>query len=188
MHCRAMGGRARALPAAGPQPSPFSIRRVAGRRSWHRWSPSRDIALRYPAGQCMAHAGRSVIGFHKPQSLRNLLRRPAPVDQLALHKVMKPTATDQLATSSASLAVGPISLPTTLRAIRLGRFFLRAATQQFPPDRRSATPQQQANRPKARPAQMLRQNHATFLAVRCLYRLSIGTSYALRALGVALEI
>ena len=90
------------------------------------------------------------------------------MDQLALHKVMKPTATGQLATSSAPLAARPISVPATLHAIRLGRFSLRAATQQFPPDRRGATPQQQANRPKARPAQMLRQNHATFLTVKVL--------------------
>jgi hypothetical protein len=90
------------------------------------------------------------------------------VDQFAPHKVMKPPTLDQLQPPSAPLAARPVSVPATLRAIRLGEFSLRTATHQFPPDGRGAAPQQQADRPKARPPPMLRQNHATFLAVEVL--------------------
>jgi len=117
----------------------------------------------------------------------NLPRRPAIVDQLALHKVLKPTAKGHLAMSSVPLAARPISAPAKLRAIRLGGVYFRTAAPQFPPDRRGAAPRQRADRPKARSAPMLRRNHATFLAVEVLDRLSIATSCALRAVRAALE-
>ena len=62
---------------------------------------------------------------------------------------------------SAALAARPIPSTAKLRAIGLGGLCRRTAPAQFPPDRRGAAPQQKACRPKARPAPMLRQNHAT---------------------------
>ena len=90
------------------------------------------------------------------------------MDQFAPHKVMQPPTLDQLAPPSTPLAQHPVPVRAKLRAIRPGLVSLRTATPQFSPDGRGAAPQQQADRPKARPAPMLRQNHATFLAVQVL--------------------
>ncbi len=85
-----------------------------------------------------------------PELARNLRRRPAPVDQLAPHKVMEPAAAGELVPPSAPLAARPISGPATLRAIGLGGLSLGPTPAQFPTDRRGAAPQSQAYRPKAR--------------------------------------
>ena len=90
------------------------------------------------------------------------------MDQLAPHKVMQPTAKGHLATPSAPLEQHPVPVPAKPRAIRLGGVCQRAVMPQFPPDGRGAAPQQQADRPKARPAPLLPQNHATVLAVEVL--------------------
>ncbi len=90
------------------------------------------------------------------------------MDQIAPHPVIKPTAAGELVPPSAALAARTISGTATLRAIRLGGLSIRTAPQKFPTDRRGAAPQQNADRPKARPAPVLRQNHATFLAVEVL--------------------
>ena len=96
-----------------------------------------------------------------PEPARNLRRRPAPMDQLAPHPVMARTATGQLLPPSAALAARPIPVPAKLRATELGGLCRRTAPPQFPADRRGAASQQQADRPKARPAPMLSQNQAT---------------------------
>lgn len=45
----------------------------------------------------MAHAGGWVIGFHAPQSLRDLLRRPAPTNRMVVHDAPEGFAFDRLA-------------------------------------------------------------------------------------------
>ena len=90
------------------------------------------------------------------------------MDQLASYKAMQPATLNQLVPSSAPLTARPISLCGKVRAIGLGSFSVWTAPKQFPTDRRGAASQQQADRSKARPAPMLRQNHATFLAVEVL--------------------
>jgi hypothetical protein len=82
----------------------------------------------------------------------------------------------------------PTARTAKLRTVGLGGLALRTAPKQFPTDRRGAASQQQADRLKTRPAPMLRQNHATFLAVEVLVPLSIAISYTPRALVVALDV
>ena len=116
----------------------------------------------------MADQAGRVIGMHGLELARNLLRRPAPVDQLAPHKIMQPAAESKLLPPSAALAARQIPRPAKLRAIGLGGQRIRTATPQFPADRRGAAPQKHADPPQARPAPMLRQNHAAFLTVEML--------------------
>ena len=116
----------------------------------------------------MADLAGRILGMHGPQLARNLLGGPAPVDQLAAHKVMQPTPPDKLVAPSAALAARPVPRPGTLRAVGVRRQPIRATMPQFPPDRARRTAQKPADLPKARPATMLRQNHATFLAVEVL--------------------
>ena len=71
----------------------------------------------------VAHTGRGVTLVHAPQSLRNLRRRPAPMNEMVVNKAMKRTALDQPAQASAARpvlvkraprchgAAGPIHLP-----------------------------------------------------------------------------
>ena len=99
---------------------------------------------------------------------QNLLRRPAPVDQLAPHKVIQPAAAGKLSPPSVALAARPIPRPAQLREVGLGRQRIRTATPKFPPDHRGSASQKQADRPNARPAPTLSQNHAAFFTVEML--------------------
>ena len=104
----------------------------------------------------MADQAGGIVGVHGPEFARNLLWGPAPVDQLSPHPVMEPIAANQLMPTPAPLGARARYRSPPSCAIRVRGLSLRTASPQFPPDRRGAAPQQQADRPKARPAPVFR--------------------------------
>jgi hypothetical protein len=65
----------------------------------------------------MAHVGGWIIRLHETQSLRNLLRRPVQMYELAMHEAIQIASLHKLAFPAAARAPGIIGLPRRLRAI-----------------------------------------------------------------------
>jgi hypothetical protein len=61
--------------------------------------------------------GRWIIRLHETQSLRNLLRRPVQMYELAMNETIKIAPLHKLAFAAAARAPGIIGLPRRLRAI-----------------------------------------------------------------------
>ena len=88
----------------------------------------------------MADQAGGIIEVHGLEVARNLLRRPAPMDQLAPHPVVQPTPLSEFASPSAALAPRPISGTGQLRAVKLRRQRFQSAPPQFPTDHLAARP------------------------------------------------
>jgi hypothetical protein len=129
-----------------------------------------------------------IVRMHGAELARNLLGRLALVDQLAPHQVMKPAPRNQLAPPPAPLSQRPVRVRVKPRAIRLGGVSSRAAPPQFSPPMVEARHRGNAPiAPRLTPCRCSAKITPRSSPLRCLYRLSIATSHALRALGVALE-
>ena len=103
-----------------------------------------------------------IIGVQEPQSGSDLFGRPALRQQLAANPVVQFAALGQLGTPKAAR---PPRVTNPARNLRAVAGILQSPPRQFPPDRAGRTAEEMVDRPKARPAPMLAQNHATFLAV-----------------------
>ena len=128
----------------------------------------------------MPHAGDRIIRLHDPQSRRNLLGRPVQMHALAMGKAIKIASFDKLALA-ATRAAGSIDKACHMRTIGAV----------FPPTLRQIV---RAGRCKSclidlwlLPRLCLANITPRSSLIGCLLRLSIATSYAERALWVALE-
>jgi hypothetical protein len=101
------------------------------------FSPPRGCARRID--RLVADAGARVIALHAPQSLRDLLRRPAPKDKVVMHEAVKRAAFGQLAPAPAARAPRIVGAARRLRSIAaIGP----TAPRQLAPDRaRQAGPE-----------------------------------------------
>jgi hypothetical protein len=79
------------------------------------FSPPRGCARRID--RLVADAGGRIIGLHAPQSLRDLLRRPAPKDKLVMHEAVERAALGQLAPPPAACAPRIVGAARRLRSI-----------------------------------------------------------------------
>jgi hypothetical protein len=61
--------------------------------------------------------GGWIIRLHETQSLRNLLRRPVQMHELAMHEAIQIASLGKLAFAAATPAAGFIDAPSRLRAI-----------------------------------------------------------------------
>ena len=113
----------------------------------------------------MADAGGGITLMQGAQSGSDLFGRPALMHQFAANPIVQRAALNQLGARPAQKPSRIMNRAGHLRVI--GRI-AQPPPRQFPPDRAGRAAQQPADLPQARPAPMLRQNHATFLAVEVL--------------------
>jgi hypothetical protein len=113
----------------------------------------------------VADAGSRVIGMHAPQSVRNLLRRPAPMNEMAVYEGMGRTTYHQLAGAPTSRAPNVVNQPRRLRAI--GTVIL-TTPRQFPANRARRPVKKHPDRLLAAAPVMFGVYHATFLAAEVL--------------------
>jgi hypothetical protein len=90
--------------------------------------------------------GGWIIRLHETQSLRNLLRRPVQMYELAMNETIKIAPLHKLAFAAAAPAPGIIGLPRRLRAI--AAVFL-PTSRQLTADRARRAMQKLADRPLA---------------------------------------
>jgi hypothetical protein len=80
----------------------------------------------------MADMGSRVIGFHAPQSVRDLLGRPAQMYKLAVNEAVEVVPLDQLALAPTACAALIIDAPRRLRAVTT---IVLTTTRKLPADR-----------------------------------------------------
>jgi hypothetical protein len=123
------------------------------------FSPPRGCARRID--RLVADAGGRIIGLHAPQSVRDLLRRPAPKDKVVMDEAVKRAALGQLAPPPAARAPRIVGAARRLRSIAaIGP----TAPRQRAPDRAGRAPRKPPDRPLAAAPFMPGEDHATFLA------------------------
>ena len=122
--------------------------------------------------------------MHEAQSGSDLPRQPALMDQFAADPIVQRAALNQF---GARPAHKPQHVTNRARHQRAIAGLTKPPPRQFPPDRAWRAAQHQTYLAKAAATPMPGQNTPLSSLPGCLYRLSIATSYALLAGGVALE-
>jgi hypothetical protein len=139
--------------------------RLTQRLDHRRLQPATWLRVNRSLDGLMAHMGGWIIRLHETQSLRNLLRRPVQMHELAMHEAIQIASLGKLAFAAATPAAGFIGLPRRLRAI--AAVFL-PTSRQLTADRARRAMQKLADQALTTAPNVFSAYHATVLAAEVL--------------------